>query len=51
MAVLFRNDAFLILDLSTNKISTVLEFLTEGFHFPENLHWLPHKNMPIFEDL
>ena len=59
MVVLYENEAFSILVLSTKK--TVLQTFEKGFYFPENLfqswnwsienvqnfHWLSHKSMPI----
>ena len=37
MAVLYGNDAFLILAISTKNGKTVLQFFEKGFRFPENL--------------
>ena len=57
MPVLYGNDAFSILVLSTKK--TVPQVFGKRFCFPENLfqiqsieniqnfHWLSHKNIPI----
>ena len=57
MAILYGNDAFSILLLSTKN--GVLQFFEKGFHFPENqfqrknienvqnFHWLSYENMPI----
>ena len=57
MAVLYGNDAFAILVLSTKEQCS--SFFEKGFRFPENLfqscsienvqnfQWLSHENMPM----